>query len=188
MTTRLPSNYAVNATVLASRRLQGKRRATRPARYRERYTDTGTRTGGRRRTRLLVPDPFSAFTRRFTDTMMVAALNDLGFGQRASRSGASGARKLPVSPPRSGFGVSHPSADAFACWCVASQLRQAPQRCDREANSGQKEEGSENTVKDFPYNNAVNATVRPVTPLAVASGAPVRPARYRGRWADLKRS
>jgi hypothetical protein len=30
------SNYAVNATVLASRRLQGKRRATRPARYRGR--------------------------------------------------------------------------------------------------------------------------------------------------------
>ena len=32
-----PANSAVNATVLASRRLQGKRRATRPARYRERY-------------------------------------------------------------------------------------------------------------------------------------------------------
>ena len=32
-------------------------------------------------------------------------------------------------------------------------------------------------------NYAVNATVRPVTPLAVASVAPVRPARYRGRWA-----
>jgi hypothetical protein len=30
------SNYAVNATVLASRRLRGKRRAARPARYRER--------------------------------------------------------------------------------------------------------------------------------------------------------
>lgn len=29
-----------------------------------------------------------------------------------------------------------------------------------------------------PYNKRVNATVRPVTPLAVASGAPVRPARY----------
>jgi len=35
MATPLP-NYAVNASVLASRRLQGKRRATRPARYRER--------------------------------------------------------------------------------------------------------------------------------------------------------
>ncbi len=31
------SNYAVNATVLASRRLQGKRRAARPARYRGRW-------------------------------------------------------------------------------------------------------------------------------------------------------
>jgi len=30
-------------------------------------------------------------------------------------------------------------------------------------------------------NRAVNATVRPVTPLAVASVVPVRPARYRGR-------
>jgi hypothetical protein len=35
-------NNAVNATVLASRRLQGKRRATRPARYRERYPDYGS--------------------------------------------------------------------------------------------------------------------------------------------------
>jgi len=34
---------------------------------------------------------------------------------------------------------------------------------------------------DFPYNHAVNASVRPVTPLAVASVAPVRPARYRAR-------
>ena len=31
-----PPNNAFNATVLASRRLQGKRRATRPERYRER--------------------------------------------------------------------------------------------------------------------------------------------------------
>jgi hypothetical protein len=31
-----PPNNAVNATVLASRRLQGKRRAARPARYRGR--------------------------------------------------------------------------------------------------------------------------------------------------------
>ena len=35
-----------------------------------------------------------------------------------------------------------------------------------------------------PSNYGVNATVRPVTPLAVASGAPVRPARYALRWAD----
>jgi hypothetical protein len=34
-----PSNYAVNASVLASRRLQGKRRATRPALDRERWAD-----------------------------------------------------------------------------------------------------------------------------------------------------
>ena len=33
-------------------------------------------------------------------------------------------------------------------------------------------------------NNRVNATVRPVTPLAVASVAPVRPARYAERWAS----
>jgi len=32
-----------------------------------------------------------------------------------------------------------------------------------------------------PHNNAVNASVRPVTPLASASGAPVHPARYRAR-------
>ncbi len=36
---RLPPNNAVNAPVLASRRLQGKRRATQPARYRERWPD-----------------------------------------------------------------------------------------------------------------------------------------------------
>jgi len=33
-------------------------------------------------------------------------------------------------------------------------------------------------------NNRVNATVRPVTPLAAASGAPGRPARYAVRWTD----
>jgi len=37
-----PPNNAVNATVLASRRLQGKRRATQPARYRERWPDNQT--------------------------------------------------------------------------------------------------------------------------------------------------
>ena len=31
-----------------------------------------------------------------------------------------------------------------------------------------------------PHNNRVNAPGRPVTPLAVASVAPVRPARYAG--------
>jgi hypothetical protein len=40
---------------------------------------------------------------------------------------------------------------------------------------------AEHHVGDFPYNHAVNASVRPVTPLAVASVAPVRPARYRER-------
>ena len=40
MTQRITTdNYAVNATVLASRRLRGKRRASRPARYRGRWTD-----------------------------------------------------------------------------------------------------------------------------------------------------
>jgi len=39
-----PANYAVNASVLASRRLQGKRRAPRPARYRGRWTDDQNRT------------------------------------------------------------------------------------------------------------------------------------------------
>ena len=34
-----------------------------------------------------------------------------------------------------------------------------------------------------PSNNRVNAPVRPVTPLASASVAPVRPARYAARWA-----
>jgi len=33
-------------------------------------------------------------------------------------------------------------------------------------------------------NYVVNATVRPFTPLAAASGAPVRPARYHGRYTD----
>ena len=36
-------------------------------------------------------------------------------------------------------------------------------------------------IPGSPSNRAVNASVRPVTPLAVASVAPVRPARYRGR-------
>ena len=39
-------------------------------------------------------------------------------------------------------------------------------------------------AEDFPYNHAVNASVRPVTPLAFASVAPVHPARYRARWTD----
>jgi hypothetical protein len=39
MSRGLLSNNAVNATALASRRLQCKRRASRPARYRERYAD-----------------------------------------------------------------------------------------------------------------------------------------------------
>jgi hypothetical protein len=34
-----------------------------------------------------------------------------------------------------------------------------------------------------PANNRVNATVRQVTPLAVASVVPVRPARYAKRYA-----
>jgi hypothetical protein len=38
---------------------------------------------------------------------------------------------------------------------------------------------------DSPPNKCINATVRPVTPFAVASGAPVRPARYAPRSADL---
>ena len=42
---------------------------------------------------------------------MVAALNDLGFGQRVLRSAASGARKLPVSAARSAFSVSHSPAE-----------------------------------------------------------------------------
>ena len=45
---------------------------------------------------------------------------------------------------------------------------------------------AEHHVEDFPYNHAVNASVRPVTPLAVASVAPVRPARYRERSAELR--
>ena len=36
-----------------------------------------------------------------------------------------------------------------------------------------------------PPNNAIKLSVHPVTPLAVASVAPVRPARYAVRWADL---
>jgi len=36
----------------------------------------------------------------------------------------------------------------------------------------------------LPSNNRVNATVRPVTPLACASVAPGRPARYAVRWPD----
>ena len=39
-------------------------------------------------------------------------------------------------------------------------------------------------IRGLLSNNRVNATVRPVTPLAVASVAPVRPARYAVRWAD----
>jgi hypothetical protein len=38
------------------------------------------------------------------------------------------------------------------------------------------------------FNYVVNASVRPVTPLASASVAPVRPARYHGRCADTERN
>jgi len=41
--------------------------------------------------------------------------------------------------------------------------------------------GDVNHVKGFPYNQRMNATVRLVTPLACASGAPIRPARYAQR-------
>lgn len=34
-------------------------------------------------------------------------------------------------------------------------------------------------------NHRVNASVGPVTPLACASGAPVRPARYAVRYMDI---
>ena len=37
-------------------------------------------------------------------------------------------------------------------------------------------------------NNRVNATARPVTPLACASVAPVRPARHAVRWTARKAS
>jgi hypothetical protein len=40
----------------------------------------------------------------------------------------------------------------------------------------------------WPSNYSINATVRPVTPLAKsASVAPVRPARYALRWTDKQR-
>jgi hypothetical protein len=37
-----------------------------------------------------------------------------------------------------------------------------------------------------PSNNPIKLTVHPVTPLAVATGAPVWPAAYRVRWTDSK--
>ena len=40
-------------------------------------------------------------------------------------------------------------------------------------------------IVNSPANPRVNATVPPVTPLAAASAAPVRPARYALRWAGL---
>ena len=39
-------------------------------------------------------------------------------------------------------------------------------------------------LRDIPSNYCINATVRLVTPLAVASVAPSRPARYALRWTD----
>jgi hypothetical protein len=39
-------------------------------------------------------------------------------------------------------------------------------------------DGKRNDVPGTASNNRMNAPVRTVTPLAVASGAPVRPARY----------
>jgi hypothetical protein len=38
--------------------------------------------------------------------------------------------------------------------------------------------GWKTMIASVPSNNRVNATVRPVTPLACASVVPVRPARY----------
>jgi hypothetical protein len=42
-----------------------------------------------------------------------------------------------------------------------------------------------NKGRSSPSNYAVNATVRPVTPLAVASVAPVRPAPFQGQQATF---
>jgi hypothetical protein len=39
-------------------------------------------------------------------------------------------------------------------------------------------------VETEPANQRINATVRPVRPLAVASVVPIRPARYAQRYVD----
>jgi hypothetical protein len=50
-----------------------------------------------------------------------------------------------------------------------------------------KSEGTcEEATGRLPSNSRINATVRPVTLLAVASSAPVRPARYAWRWTDRR--
>ena len=150
------SNCAVNATVLASRRVQGKRRAPRPARYRGRYPDTGTVNDQRPCPRLLV-----------------GLAIPLGRTQTRTTPSASVSRCHARRPL---FTQATRSINTRAVQ-LAARHWQALAGVD-----------AQNYVEHFPYNHAVNATVRPVTPLACASVAPVRPARYRGRYADRIRA
>jgi len=148
----MPANYAVNATGLASRRLQGKRRATRPARYRGRYTDTGTMNDQRPCPRLLVglAIPLGRTQTRTTTSASVSGCH----ARRPEFTQAS--RNLNTLWVRRARRQWHVFAAADA----------------------------QDYAAEFPYNHAVNASVRPVTPLAFASVAPVRPARYRARYTD----
>ena len=148
-----------------------------PAAYRVRYTGFRTQTREGRRVLLDAPELRSPTQPAVKDTMALTAFNNVGFDQRVLRSGASGARKLPVSPARSGSGVSHPSAKPSH---VDPLFRTtARSGCNRAAAIGRNAAVPEAIVTGVPYNNGINATGRPVTPLAKnASVAPVHPARY----------
>ena len=73
--------------------------------------------------------------------MMVTALNNLGFGQQVLRSVASGARKLPVSPARSRFGVSHPPSEPSHVGPLRRNLGTRPNAAIEELTAARKRQG-----------------------------------------------
>lgn len=79
-----------------------------------------------------------------------------------------------------GFSESDSSEPATLCTVFSDAFR-----IDRRLSWTPAMEASSN-VGEQP-NNSTNATVRLVTPLAVASVAPVHPARYAVRWSDIER-
>ena len=133
--------------------------------------------------RTVTPRP-AAYRRRYTDTGTVnyerSCLKRLIHG---------------ASPSRTRRTRRTPSASVRGCHARRALLTQAsrslnPLVVQLASRHWQALAGvdAQNYVEDVPYNYAVNAAVRPVTPLAVASAAPVRPARYRGRCADTERN
>jgi hypothetical protein len=109
-----PPNTPIKLTVRAvTRRACARRAPTRPAAYRVRYTDPGKglkceRPCLKRPNRC--PSPSLPAWGASGRSRIQAALKNSGFAQQVSRSDSFRARKLPVSPARSKFSPSHPSA------------------------------------------------------------------------------